>query len=119
MTNGRWREPCRPVGSIKQLRVARDGQDVTVRELLSDNTDLLLWQQGVTVRLDAQHALHDVRFDLMLRATDAIATAYGNSRHGRRVSWTTTRVRLSLLPVTLSLLSVIKNNVCEFLAQHL
>jgi len=37
------------VGSIKQLRVVRDGQDVTVRELLSDSTDLLLWQQGVAV----------------------------------------------------------------------
>jgi len=32
-----------PVGSIKQVRVMRDGQGVTARELLSDSTDLLLW----------------------------------------------------------------------------
>jgi len=55
----------------------------------------------------------------MLRATDAVAAAYGNSRHGRRASWTTTRFRLALLPATLSLLSVIKNDVCEYLAQRL
>jgi len=115
-TNGRWREPCRPVGSIKQLRVVRDGQDMTVRKLLSDSTDLLLWQQGVTVRLEAQHALHDARFDLMLRVTDAVAAAYANSRHGRRATWTTTRFRLALLPATLSLLSVINIDVCEYLA---
>jgi len=55
----------------------------------------------------------------MLRATDAVAAAYGNSRHGRRASWTTTRFRLALLPATLSLLSVITNDVCKFLAQRL
>jgi len=108
-----------PVGSIKQLRVVRDGQGVTVRKLLSDSSDLLLCQQGVSVRLEVQHALHDAWFDLMVRATDAVAAAYGNSRHGRRASWTTTRCRLALLPATLSLLSVIKNDVCEYLAQRL
>jgi len=84
------------VGSIKQLRVVRDGQDVTVRELFSDSTDLLLWQQGVAVRLEVQHALHDASFDLMPRATDAVAAAYGNSRHVQRASWPTTRFRFSV-----------------------
>ena len=111
------------MGSVKHLRVVRDSQDVTVHKLLSDSTDLLLWQllwqQGVSVLLEAQYALHDARFDLMLRATDTVATAYGNSHHARRAFWTTTRFRLVMFSATLSLLSIIKNDICEYLTQRL
>jgi len=108
-----------PAGSTKRLRVVRDGLGVTVREHLCDSSDLLSWQQNVAVRLEAQYALHDAQFDLMLRATDAVAAAYGNSRHGRLATWTTTRFRLALLPPTLSLFSGSKDDVCEYLAQRL
>ena len=108
-----------PVSSHRDLRVLRDGQGLTLRERLCNSRDLLKWQSGVVGDVAEQHVLHEARLDLMRSATNAVACAFGNSRHGRRTAWTTTRFVLDLLPATRSLLERNKAAVSECLERRL
>jgi len=104
-----------PASSHKELRVLRDGQGLTLRERLCSIRDLLKWQSSVVGDVAEQHVLHKSQLDLMRCATNAVAYAFGNSRHGWRTAWTTTRFALDLLPATRSSLEHSKDAVGECL----
>jgi len=104
-----------PASSHKELRVLRDGQGLTLRERLCSIRDLLKWQRSVVGDVAEQHVLHESQLDLMRCATNAVAYAFGNSRHGWRTAWTTTRFALDLLPATRSSLEHSKDAVGECL----
>jgi len=71
-----------PAASHKELRVLRDGQGLTLRASLSGRRDILEWQRGVAIGVADEQALYDAPLDLMWCATNAVAYAFGNSRHG-------------------------------------
>lgn len=106
-----------PASSHKELRVLRDGQELTLCEKLCSR-DLLKWQSSVVGDVAEQHVLHEARLDLMRCATNAVAYAFGNSRHVRRTAWTTTRFALDLLPATRSSLEHSKDAVSECLERR-